>query len=111
VRKQFEKRMVWFLIKTALLTLKRKVPHQRVVPTHQLKSVLPDGGDDVMDLTCNEIDCLKRYHTMYIVLIESGQYHPLTRELTEEDVGKNIQTTILDWSVSQALQGMKLLKK
>jgi hypothetical protein len=103
--------MVWFLIKSALLMLKRKVPHQRVIPTHQLKSVLPDGGDDVMDLTCNEIECLKRYHTMFRVLIESGQYQPLTRELTEEDVGKNIQTTIVDWSVSQALQGSDAIEE
>jgi hypothetical protein len=107
----WKRKMVWFLIKSALLMLKRKVPHQRVIPTHQLKSVLPDGGDDVMDLTCNEIECLKRYHTMFRVLIESGQYQPLTRELTEDDVGKNLQSTILDWSVNQALQGKEAIEE
>jgi hypothetical protein len=75
------------------------------ISVHSLKSILPDGGDDVMDLTSNEIECLKRYHTMFRVLVDSGKYQPLNREFTEADIGKNIQGTIVDWSVNQALNG------
>ena len=80
---------------------------RQIVPTIKLKRVRED--DDVLDLDLSEIECLKRYHTAFRAFVTSGLLYPLSKPLTENDIGKNIQTTIIDWSVAHALQGTAVI--
>ena len=80
---------------------------KNVIPAFQLKNVTND--DDVMDLELSELDCLKRYHSAFRALVTSGIASPLKKPFVEEDIGKNIQNTIVDWSANHGLQGKELI--
>jgi hypothetical protein len=58
-----------------------------------------------IDSDLNEIEILKRYDCMYTTFIDRNIYKPLDRKLTEADINKNIQDSILDYCVSHAFQG------
>jgi hypothetical protein len=69
-------------------------------------SVFKDGRPPpVVDLDLDEEVVLKRYDMMLRTFIMKGQFTLLKREFTTEDIGRNMQSTLLDYSVSYAFQG------
>jgi hypothetical protein len=65
----------------------------------------PIDEDVTFDLDADEDEALKRYETMFRSLVANRICKPLDRRYGENDVGKNIQNSIIDWSVNHALQG------
>jgi hypothetical protein len=65
----------------------------------------PLNKDIIFDLEKDEDEILRRYETIFRTLVANNVCKPLDRRFDESDVGKNIQLTILDWSVNHAIQG------
>lgn len=63
------------------------------------------------DLELDEDEVLKRYDTVFRTFVSKKVLPPLSRRYTEKDVGKNIQGTIIDWSVCHALQGSTYIEE
>jgi hypothetical protein len=61
--------------------------------------------DVIFDLEKDEDEILRRYETVFRSLVANKICKPLERRYDENDVGKNIQFSILDWSTCHALQG------
>lgn len=80
---------------------------RQVIPAIKLKKIRED--DEILDLDMSEIECVKRYHSAFRAFVTSGIQYPLTKPLKEEDIGKNIQSTIVDWSVAHAMQGSAVI--
>jgi hypothetical protein len=66
--------------------------------------------DQAIDLELDELEVLKRYHSAFTNFAASGIARPLTRQLTEADIGKNIQGTIIDWCSAHAYEGSKAIE-
>jgi hypothetical protein len=70
-------------------------------------------GEPASDLNVDLLEVLKRYDNIIRALVlrkvkmggKSEPFKLLEREFTEDDIGKNIQTSLLDFSVSHAFQG------
>ncbi len=76
------------------------------------KVVIPSLDEDVtMDLEQDEEEVLRRYETIFRSLVAKKILQPLTRRYNENDIGRNIQGTIIDWSVCHGLQGDKYIEE
>lgn len=53
----------------------------------------------------DDMEVWERYEAAYCAFISYGVYPSLKRPLTENDIGKNIQNTVVDYSTAYALQG------
>lgn len=66
--------------------------------------------DDALDMDLNEMDCLKRYYSTHRALARNRVCPPLKSEgLVETDIGRNMQNSIVDWSVSHAMKGDRVI--
>ena len=65
-----------------------------------------DNGEDAIDFIDDnsEINTLKRYDNAFRAVILRGMYSPLKSELTDDDIGKNVQSTVIDSCVSDINQ-------
>eukprot|EP01038_Epipyxis_sp_PR26KG_P009738 gene9738-13104_t len=74
---------------------------------HPFKSLNTKNEDNEpeFDLDVDETEVLKRYHTVYKAFVAREMFPKYTEALTERDIGRNIQNTLIDFSVSHALQG------
>eukprot|EP01038_Epipyxis_sp_PR26KG_P005822 gene5822-8028_t len=65
----------------------------------------PDDEEPTFDLDIDESEVLKRYHCIFKAFIARGVFKKYTEALTDQDIGKNIQNSLIDFSVSHAIQG------
>jgi hypothetical protein len=66
--------------------------------------------DQAIDLDLDELEVLKRYHSAFTNFAASGIVRPLTRQITEADIAKNIQGSIIDWCSAHAYEGSKAIE-
>lgn len=60
----------------------------------------------VSDIIFNDIEVWERYESAYCAFVSHGVYPAvLKRPFTEDDIGKSIQSSIVDFSTAHALQG------
>ncbi len=84
-----------------------------------VKNPFKDGkGEKEIDGPESEKEVLTRYDAALRALVLRGvrlargkPYTLLPREFTEEDIGRNMQTSVLDFAVSHALQGPKYIEE
>lgn len=76
------------------------------------ENVLPEYPyDPILDDPCKEKVVLRRYHDIFRVFVVKKLFKKLDKLFTEESVGNDMQTTIVDYSVSYAYQGAQCFEE
>lgn len=72
----------------------------------------PEDFNDAIDFELDEMECLKRYYSVYRTILLYKVCKPIKEEgFTEADIGKNIQGSLVDWCVAHALEGDKNIEE
>lgn len=91
-----------------------KVHSVEVQPLSSSDVIIPNLDDHMavaFDLDIDEDEVFRRYESVFRAFLKFGVFRTLETPLTEADIGKNIQNTIVDFSVAFAMQGSTYIEE